>query len=773
MAHREYWNMDPSHLEAPELEYELRLRNITQVGNGSDRAKARFLRNLLNEERDGTRERTFDRPSPLQPINDLQLCEIVLKEIEQWADGDTADEHEYRSAWSRILHLVARIKRIKPTSPSGHDQRVELHRRITNVAQRIHGVIQQLNEADISNQSRGGNRIIPRTPASYPRSAVAQNQRQAAPVANSMFEARSSNTSSAQPRPSEESQGMQSQQINMNALFANFSRDGRDVPQSTARSSDASNRVHFRQSNSIIPDGFVRPDTMNEDLDFQIPSSFEIPNESSQNTINVGRDNIFRNGAPPENPSIMVQHGSARNSEHSPNFGRGPIHPNILNARINRGPTRLSHEAEEIYPRRREWNLNHENRPNSNQYGYTRNPYMYLGGNTGERAAENNRPEWLPRPNGEQDRMWHERQRRVNGWLENTHSHQHQRYGAQGWSPFPTPSNEIGSIPTYPVPVHKSVPVNQWRISFSGEMRPDNKTDLNIHDFLEQVEMFSRAENITEQELLRQIVHLLHGRARAWYQNVYRYICTWSDFVSAIKGKFLPLDYHFNLLVEIENRYQRRNEPVGAYINEMELRFRALPEPLHESHKIHIIRKNLLTDYAMNLAHVELRSVRDLEEACKRIESARMMLAARGSRPREREQNRPRRDMAVLEDEPDFYTDEEEIAELQDRQKQRPRSISAPNENRMKRQQQNSSSDKQQNQKAQQSQKKESQGEIKCYKCGQVGHMRKECNESKIYCFKCGKEDVTVNKCPVCNPKNGTTNQKPVAQLDSSNESAQ
>lgn len=180
------------------------------------------------------------------------------------------------------------------------------------------------------------------------------------------------------------------------------------------------------------------------------------------------------------------------------------------------------------------------------------------------------------------------------------------------------------------------MPVNQWRISFSGKERSDCKTDLNIHDFFEQVEMFSRAENIPEPELLRQIVHLLNGRARAWYQNVYRQVGSWNEFIRAIKTKFLPLDYHFNLLVEIENRFQRKNEPVGAFINDMELRFRSLPEALPERHQIHIISKSLLPEYTMYLANVEIRTVKELEEACKRIESAKIMLASRSVRSRDR-----------------------------------------------------------------------------------------------------------------------------------------
>lgn len=63
----------------------------------------------------------------------------------------------------------------------------------------------------------------------------------------------------------------------------------------------------------------------------------------------------------------------------------------------------------------------------------------------------------------------------------------------------------------------RSVPVNQWKISFSGEPNSANRNDLSIHDFIEQRNMFRIAEKIPENDLLSQEVHLLSEKARAWY----------------------------------------------------------------------------------------------------------------------------------------------------------------------------------------------------------------------------------------------------------------
>lgn len=62
------------------------------------------------------------------------------------------------------------------------------------------------------------------------------------------------------------------------------------------------------------------------------------------------------------------------------------------------------------------------------------------------------------------------------------------------------------------------LPIARWKILYSGDA-PSRANEVNIHDFLDLCRIYSRSENVSEQALLQQVIHLLTGRARAWFQN--------------------------------------------------------------------------------------------------------------------------------------------------------------------------------------------------------------------------------------------------------------
>lgn len=77
--------------------------------------------------------------------------------------------------------------------------------------------------------------------------------------------------------------------------------------------------------------------------------------------------------------------------------------------------------------------------------------------------------------------------------------------------------------------------VDRWKIYFTGDS-PKEAGELQLFDFLEQVEMFRRAEKMPESDLMDKIVHLLRGRARAWYQLVYRNLHSWDECVECVEN---------------------------------------------------------------------------------------------------------------------------------------------------------------------------------------------------------------------------------------------
>lgn len=163
----------------------------------------------------------------------------------------------------------------------------------------------------------------------------------------------------------------------------------------------------------------------------------------------------------------------------------------------------------------------------------------------------------------------------------------------------------------------KSVPINQWGISFSGE-----GTGTHLYDFLSQVSLFQRSEGVSDDEMVYSIVHLLAGRAKLWYISVCDQFEGWAQIVYAMKREFLPENYDFLLFTDINNRVQKENESFGEYMTHMLALFKCLSLPLDEGHRLFIVRKNLLPRYALAIAPLSLRNLSDLNAACRRIDNA-------------------------------------------------------------------------------------------------------------------------------------------------------
>lgn len=70
--------------------------------------------------------------------------------------------------------------------------------------------------------------------------------------------------------------------------------------------------------------------------------------------------------------------------------------------------------------------------------------------------------------------------------------------------------------------------------------------------------MYKRSEQISDDDLLQSIGHLLTGKALHWYVAEGDMHETWPELVNAMKQRFLPPDYDYRLQIEISNRQQIR-----------------------------------------------------------------------------------------------------------------------------------------------------------------------------------------------------------------------
>lgn len=289
------------------------------------------------------------------------------------------------------------------------------------------------------------------------------------------------------------------------------------------------------------------------------------------------------------------------------------------------------------------------------------------------------------------------------------------------------------------------IPVNHWRIVFSGDEVKSVKNDLGIHDFLAQVDMFRQAEQMGEQQLLQKIPHLLIGSARTWY-TLYRHrILTWNDFVVQIKQRFLSTDYNYLLYSEVQNRKQAKNEPIGTYIADMQSKFRAMSNPPDEHHRLYIVRNNMLFEHSMALATMNVASIEQLEMLVKQRESARASQMAYRRQMNAFKPNVNELEEASateVESESENIEDEACAMETNDKRKFR---------GHIERKAQNIA-------KGDFGKRQTHRSTVVCYNCKKNGHLFRECKEkvSRIFCFRCGKDDNLAPTCSNCFPtKNG------------------
>lgn len=244
----------------------------------------------------------------------------------------------------------------------------------------------------------------------------------------------------------------------------------------------------------------------------------------------------------------------------------------------------------------------------------------------------------------------------------------------------------------------RGLPISKWSIRYSGD------SGLSLQDFLSQIAILSVAEKASNDDLLRSAIYLFEGNAKTWYLASRLRLNSWEDLTRALKMQFLPRDFDYWLMKDIENRYQKTNESFGLYFSHMEIMFQQLAYPVPEPQKLAILMRNILPSYADRLALVDVFNVESLHRACKRIEEAQYASSRRRANP-----------------EPAINITQKAVK---------------PNVSAVR-----------------VSEPVVPMNPLRCFNCLQPGHHFNDCpDERGRFCFRCGKPDTVSFRCTNCNP---------------------
>lgn len=248
----------------------------------------------------------------------------------------------------------------------------------------------------------------------------------------------------------------------------------------------------------------------------------------------------------------------------------------------------------------------------------------------------------------------------------------------------------------------KLVPISQWGVKFSGD------DSYSVNAFVERVDELKDARNATEDDLWRCAIDFFQGDALIWYRANKDHVYNWGELVTLLKRTFQSPFYQDELLKEINDRTQGKDESITVYIAVMQNMFKRLPIQLTEREKLHILLKNIQPYFQRAICRDQFSSIPDLMNVLRIIDRTKVN-CDRFQEPLTSKTNL----------EPDLAykkSVKNELCEV--KETEHVNAVSTTNNKR-------------------------------CWNCRELGHVFRECKlpKQRLFCYKCGKFGVTTPKC--------------------------
>jgi hypothetical protein len=290
---------------------------------------------------------------------------------------------------------------------------------------------------------------------------------------------------------------------------------------------------------------------------------------------------------------------------------------------------------------------------------------------------------------------------------------------------------------------HKTLPVSQWNLTFSGE----GKT-ANLQDFLAKVKVLAKTEKCSNEELRRSAYYLFSGAVREWYLAFGDEYQTWDDIVAELKLNYLAPNNDLRIRRYIDSRRQKLYEPFLSYLADMEQNYQKLSYQVPEVEKVQCIKDNLNSNFAEKLVLLNIRTMDDLKTCCRRIEALSTMQRSEMNQNVRRFE--PPRRIAELQ----YEGEESSTGGYQQFESEEVCAVQGPTL------------------KSSTLKKTMTLGcqtdpittvppnfkpNMRCYNCNDYGHHHNSCPQprTRLFCFRCGEAGVASTNCQRCMSGNG------------------
>lgn len=620
--------MNPNHLSSEQLSYELELRGLTNINNR--RSMVAALREFLQDEMKRVNSAPKFSSHIFPPREEIKECINIFNTMtpEDWLSRGKDDLAIMEVAKSKLIHLRDRVKRIQSNEPESGRIFFEILTGSKKMLEHIERVNVSAEKAAVNDRNVG--QILQNTHSSsdFEGFGMAELQDHNIGHSESLIEFRGLNVQERSdidneinanklPRPS--AQNKDSNNVNSNALQIQQSVLN-NVPNLATNAINLPNTL--RQSNALMNANTIRRNNLNN-LNLYTNINKNLLNynfDKNKNNCHVNlNEDSYSQLLPDENRAAINNHSYS-----------------IEEARLNELENKLKNIELDIdrrygFGNQETTNLRQINRTNNIPINNNNNfPKINFDVQPTYNDGQQNRnrdyhvPDQYVQPTYNDGQQNRNRDYQIpDRCVQPTYNYSQQNRNRDYHEPDRHFQPQVSpQSPRLANDQRRKVPPSQWKISYNGE------GSIELFTFLKQINALRRAESVyDDRELIYAMIHLLTGRARQWYLGVYEYLHDWRDFEQAIKSEFLPPNYDFVLMAEIDREKQKIGESCTAYVGRIRTKFSCLSTPISDARQVFTVLKNLQQDYSMTMSPLGLQNLDELLVIGKRIDSVKAMMS--------------------------------------------------------------------------------------------------------------------------------------------------